>query len=108
VNTEFFHRVANDIKRRKQILSLDNEGSTIEGDAALLDHATQYYKQLFGPAPGNILPIDPNLWLDDEKVTKEDNLLLTQPFSEIEIKYALFQMEKNKAAGPDKIPIEFY
>jgi len=73
-----------------------------------LDHATQYYKQLFGPAPGNILPIDPNLWLDDEKVTKEDNLLLTQPFSESEIKYALFQMEKNKAAGPDKIPIEFY
>ena len=33
---------------------------------------------------------------------------MTQPFSEIEIKEALFQIEKNKAAGPDKIPIEFY
>jgi hypothetical protein len=26
----------------------------------------------------------------------------------VEIKMALFQTEKNKAAGPDKIPIEFY
>ena len=34
--------------------------------------------------------------------------MLTKPFSETEIKAALFQMERNKAAGPDKIPIEFY
>jgi hypothetical protein len=34
--------------------------------------------------------------------------MLTQPFSKTEIKEALFQMEKNKAIGPDKIPIEFY
>ena len=38
----------------------------------------------------------------------QDNEELTKPFSEPEIKAALFQMEKNKAAGPDKIPIEFY
>lgn len=37
-----------------------------------------------------------------------DNEELTKPFSESEIKVALFQMEKNKAAGPDRIPIEFY
>ena len=38
----------------------------------------------------------------------QDNEELTKPFSEPKIKAALFQMEKNKAAGPDKIPIEFY
>lgn len=38
----------------------------------------------------------------------EDNLMLCEPFSETEIKNTLFQMEKNKTAGPDKIPIEFY
>ena len=43
-----------------------------------------------------------------EKVSDEDNCSLTQPFSEAEIKHALFQMERNKVAGPDKIPIEFY
>jgi hypothetical protein len=43
-----------------------------------------------------------------EHVTKLENEELCKPFSETEIKGALFQMEKNKAVGPDKIPIEFY
>lgn len=37
-----------------------------------------------------------------------DNEFLVRPFSEEEIKEALFQMEKNKAAGPDSMPIEFF
>ena len=38
----------------------------------------------------------------------EENDKLSSPFTEDEIKFALFSMEKNKAAGSDKIPIEFY
>jgi hypothetical protein len=53
-------------------------------------------------------PINSDLWEASEKVTEADNVLLTCPFSEAEIKHALFQMEKNKAAGQDKIPVEFY
>jgi hypothetical protein len=34
--------------------------------------------------------------------------MLIRPFSEEEIKEALFQMEKNKVVGPDNIPVEFY
>jgi hypothetical protein len=34
--------------------------------------------------------------------------MLTQPFQEEEIKKALFQMEKYKAANPDGLPIEFF
>jgi hypothetical protein len=41
-------------------------------------------------------------------VTVEDNMELVKPFYEEEIKSALFQMETNKAVGPDGIPIEFY
>jgi hypothetical protein len=48
------------------------------------------------------------MWRGQEKVSEEDNEKLIKPFAEKEIKYALFQMKKNKAAGPDKIPIEFY
>jgi hypothetical protein len=39
---------------------------------------------------------------------QSDNRLLCKPFLEEEIKIALWKMEKNKAAGFDKIPIEFY
>ena len=80
----------------------------IEGDEDLLNHATTYYKNLFGPEIGNVFPLDPSLWNDEEKVNEEENSALTKPFIEEEIKCALVMMEKNKATGPDKIPIEFY
>jgi len=54
------------------------------------------------------IQIDPTLWAGCPQVSDEDNSFLCRPFSEKEIKEALDQMEKNKAAGPDKIPIEFY
>jgi hypothetical protein len=38
----------------------------------------------------------------------EENGLLTAPYSEEEVKKAVFQMEHNKAPGPDDFPAEFY
>jgi len=76
----------------------------IEGDENLVNHATSYYKTLFGPDIGNTFPLDPSLWNNDEKVSEEDNSALIKPFTEEEIKFTLFKMEKNKAIGPDKIP----
>jgi len=108
LNTEYFHRMANGRKRRNLIIRMEDGDKTIEGDADLLAHATDYYKNLFGPDLGNSFPLDPALWEEEDKVDEAENNTLCPPFSEEEIKYALFQMEKNKAAGPDKIPIEFY
>jgi hypothetical protein len=74
----------------------------------LVGLATEYYKSLFGPGVGNVYEIYPHLWEEEEKVSIEENEELIKPFLEEEIKAALFQMEKNKAAGPDGLPIEFY
>jgi len=38
----------------------------IEGDEDLLNHATTYYKNIFGPEIGNAFPLDPSLWNDEE------------------------------------------
>lgn len=80
----------------------------IEGDENLLKHASDYYSDLFGPPIEYDVQLDPLLWDELPKVTKEENDFLCRPFSEKEIKDALFQMEKNKDAGPVKIPIEFF
>jgi hypothetical protein len=80
----------------------------IEGDDNLLKHAIDYYSDLFGSTDEHNIHIDHTLWEELEQVSDEDNRLLIRPFSEIEIKEALFHMEKNKVAGPDKIPIEFH
>ena len=52
--------------------------------------------------------IFPETWGDHEKLTDEDNEFLTRPFSEEEVKTALFGIESNRAPGPDNIPAEFY
>jgi hypothetical protein len=38
----------------------------------------------------------------------EENGLLKAPYSEEEVKKAVFQMKHNKALGPDGFPAEFY
>jgi hypothetical protein len=93
-------------KEKNTITSLTREGGVISGN--LLKPETNYYKDLFGPGQGNALPLDPSMWKEEEKVTQDENDELIKSFSESEIREALFQMESNKAASPDKISVEFY
>ena len=72
-NTAFYHRIANGKKHKNTIHSFSCGDTTIEGTDNLLNHATHYYKELFGLAPGNLFHLDPDTWGDDEKLTDEDN-----------------------------------
>lgn len=74
----------------------------------LLQHATEYYKSLFGKGSGDAFELDPNLWSLEERVNEQEHYDLTKPFSEEEIKNDLFLMERNKAAIPDGLPIDFF
>jgi hypothetical protein len=107
-NAKFFHMVSNGRKRKNTIMYLKSKEGRIEGEDNLLKHATDYYKCLFGHVAGSDITLHSDLWEDGEKVSDSDNDEITKPFSESEIKEALVQMEKNKAAGPVGIPIEFY
>jgi hypothetical protein len=52
--------------------------------------------------------IDPREWQECVNATRLENEESTRPFLEEEIMMALFQMEKNKAAGPDGLLVEFF
>ena len=45
---------------------------------------------------------------DIPQVSNSENEFLTAPFIEKEIRDAIFDMEHNKASGPDGFPAEFY
>jgi hypothetical protein len=107
-NTEYFHRIANGEKRKQTIYFLKDGDQIVLGPDELLKLASKYYKELLGLGDGNMFDLDLNLWLAEENVTMAENEQLTKPSSENEIKYALFQMEKNKATEPDDMPIEFF
>jgi hypothetical protein len=102
-----FHKVANGKKRKQAIFSLSDGDKRIVGDDNLLQNAMEYYKKHFGQGSGNSINVEQELWPHDERVKDEENADLIRPFSE-EVKGALFQMERNKATGPDGLPIEFF
>jgi hypothetical protein len=100
MNTILFHECANGRHKKTTIISLEKDGAVIEGEQNLLDHATEYYKELFGPELENDFRLDPKIWEGCAKLSDDDNRILCQPFSEAKIKTALFQMEKKQGTWP--------
>ncbi|WVZ92292.1 LOW QUALITY PROTEIN: hypothetical protein U9M48_038369, partial [Paspalum notatum var. saurae] len=80
-NTKFFHLVANGKHRKVRIFTLDQEDGTITRTVEFDD-----------------IP----------QVSPQENDLLSAPFTVEEVRAAIFQMEHNKAPGPDGFPPEFY
>ena len=107
-NTRYFHSLANGRHRKKLIHSLSQDEGMIEGHEQLKSYITNYYKNLFGePEEGNF-SMDETRTDDIPHVSDEENAHLTAPYSEDEVETAVFQMEHNKAPGPDGFPAEFY
>jgi len=107
-NTRYFHLVANGKHRRKLIFSLDQDEGKIEGQHNLKNYITNFYTELFGPPEESLCTLDSSRFGDIPQVTMEENDFLTSPFTEKEVRDAIFDMEHNKAPGPDSFPAEFY
>jgi hypothetical protein len=107
-NSAFFHRAANGCKRKRTIFSLKKGDTIVQGDAALLEHATAFYKDLFGPVIDSGIRLREDVWNEEEKINTLDSAELDKRFTLEEIKDVIDNMKKNKAAGPDGFPIEFY
>ena len=107
-NTKYFHMVADSRHRKTKNVQLEQEEGTIVGDDNLKNYITNYYKELFEPHTQNSFSMDKTLRYDIPQVSEEENKVLTAPFGEEEVKTVVFDMEHNKAPGPDDFPAEFY
>jgi len=106
-NTKIFHLVANGKHRKTHIFQLEDGNRIIGGDAQLKSFITIYYNQLFGPSLETNVSLDESRTEDIPQVSELENEHLTQDFQESEVREAIFQMEHNKAPGPDGFPAEF-
>ena len=89
-NTAYFQAVANQRNRKKRILGLDTPEGWVEDNDKMLEHAVDFYKSLFGKEPDTSIKLDADFWEEDEKVSSMENELLEAPFTEEEVKVALF------------------
>ena len=107
-NTRFFHLVANGKHRKQHIYRLEDDQGVVVGDDCLKSHITNYYKSLFGSPEQSEISLMEDQILDIPQVSPEENDILVADFTESEVREAIFQMENNKAPGPDGFPAEFY
>ena len=63
---------------------------------------------MFGPPEDGHISLDESRTGDIPQFSAEENAFLTAPFTEDEVRQAIFQMKHNKAPGPDGFPAEFY
>jgi hypothetical protein len=63
---------------------------------------------LFSAPSGSSFTLNETQVDDINQVSVEENNLLIRSFTEEEVREAVFQMEHNKAPGPDGFPAEFY
>ena len=87
---------------------MEDDGKIIKGDEQLKKYITDYYRRLFGPSDFSPLATDESRREDIPQVTDDEKEKLIANFSFNEIWEAIFQMDHNKAPGPDGFPAEFY
>jgi hypothetical protein len=91
-----------------RIFQLEQDEGIIVGEDNIKTYITNYYKTLFGTPESNHFELNESLIDGIPQVSDLENEILSDTFSEKEVKEAIFQMEHNKALGSDGFPAEFY
>lgn len=106
-NTTFFHLVANGRKRKKAILNLENQGKNIVDGQEIKELIYKLYKALFGKQKERNVHLSQNVWAQDRRLERGDREILCQPFTEEEVKRAIFDMKVESAPG-NGFSVTFY
>lgn len=103
----FYHQRARMRRHRNKIKKLHvANGDVISEQAGMETMASDFYQNLFSSE--GVLNMDGVLDTIPCKVTLAMNDLLTKPYTQEEVKKALFQMVPLKSPGPDGFPAKFF
>ncbi|CAM8982876.1 unnamed protein product [Rhodiola kirilowii] len=109
-NTRFFHLKANARKKINSISSLlDGHGISHTDHSEIEQVAISYFQELFSSSVSmSEVELMESLQFIPTIITEAHNRILTEPYTEIEIRRALFQLYPFKAPGLDGYPAGFF
>ena len=107
-NTAYFQAVANYRSRKKRVDSLMGPQGLVHDQAGIMKIAIDFYKDLFAREERGDLILGRDFWAASDLVSEEENKILCAPFSEDEIKDAIFSCYAEGAPRPDGLPFLFY
>lgn len=96
------------MRKKKNIITrlVREDGSVCEDQAELENMSINFYEHLY--ASEGVVGIEEVLSHVPCKVTDSMNERLNSPYTESEVKTALFQMFPTKSPGPDGFPAHFF
>ena len=103
-NTTYFQAVANYRSRKKRVDSLMGPQGLVHDQAGIMKIALDFYKDLFAREERGDLILGRDFWAASDLVSEEENKILCAPFSEDEIKDAIFSCYAEGAPRPDGLP----
>ncbi|RVW91468.1 Transposon TX1 uncharacterized 149 kDa protein [Vitis vinifera] len=105
-NSKFYHKVANGRRNRKYIKELENErGLVLKNAESITEEILHYFEKLYTNPTGESWGVE---GLDWSPISEESALRLESPFTEEEISKAIFQLDRDKAPGPDGFTIAVF
>ncbi|RVW19678.1 Structural maintenance of chromosomes protein 3, partial [Vitis vinifera] len=105
-NSKFFHRVATGRRSRKFIKSLISErGETLNNIEVISEEIVNFFGNLYSKPEGDSWKIE---GIDWAPISEESAIWLDRPFSEEEVRMAVFQLNREKAPGPDGFTLAVY
>ncbi|XP_058784295.1 uncharacterized protein LOC131659071 [Vicia villosa] len=104
-NSRFFHNSIKDRQRKGAISVLEGAEGRVEGFEEVKKEVRDHFEGFFKEENHDrAVPKG----LDFRSLTKEDREWLERPFSEEEIKTAVWDCDGNKSPGPDGFTLEFF
>jgi hypothetical protein len=107
-NTTYFQAIANQRCKRNRIDGLEGPNGIVENEQGMMKIAVDFYKNLFKQESRGDISLGESFWSEGEKVTIEENNILSTPLTEKEIKGAIDSCYAEGAPGPDGLPFLFY
>ncbi|RVW35158.1 Transposon TX1 uncharacterized 149 kDa protein [Vitis vinifera] len=105
-NSKFFHRMANGRRSGKFIKSLISErGVTLSNIEVISEEIVNFFGKLYSKLEGASRRVEGVDWVS---IHGESTIWLDRPFSEEEVRMAVFQLNKEKAPSPDGFTIAVY
>ncbi|XP_074347311.1 uncharacterized protein LOC141686156 [Apium graveolens] len=105
-NSKYFHKTASQRRRTNRIQKLQNsDGQWVDWENGLPDLISQYFTELFSATESNWHEVVDCV---TGTITERQNKELMKPVDEEEVRAALFQMNPDKAPGPDGMTPGFF
>ena len=105
-NSHFFHKIANGRRNRKFIKELENEsGLMLNNLKSIKEEILRYFEKLYASPSGEPWRVE---GLDCSPISGESASRVESPFTEEEISKAIFQLDRDKALGPDDFTIAVF